>query len=172
MSLRVSCRTQCSRLLWLQCSSHSLTSSSSENIVCAVIFVVIRSISIRDPGGCDWADVLAPLRAISSWYEPLFLFYIFLMCFGVLNVVVGAFVATTQQIAANDPDAAAKYAVWQMESFVHRIRRFFKQADVDRTGASGAPRHVAEVSGSADSPAFLASVGRGWAIMHSASPSA
>jgi len=85
-------------------------------------------------GGCDWGDVVVPLRQMSAMYEPLFLFYIFFMCFGVLNVVVGAFVATTQQIAANDPESAAKYAVGQMENYLHRINGFFKQADVDHTG--------------------------------------
>mmetsp|Transcript_35329 Transcript_35329/g.100626 ORF Transcript_35329/g.100626 Transcript_35329/m.100626 type:complete len:290 (+) Transcript_35329:469-1338(+) len=85
-------------------------------------------------GGCDWSQVLHPLREVSVLYEPFFLFYIFLMCFGVLNVVVGAFVATTQQIASNDPEAAAKYAAWQTESYIHRIRGFFVQADVDHTG--------------------------------------
>mmetsp|Transcript_96384 Transcript_96384/g.278202 ORF Transcript_96384/g.278202 Transcript_96384/m.278202 type:complete len:585 (+) Transcript_96384:77-1831(+) len=85
-------------------------------------------------GGVDWSEVVRPLQAIGGMYEPLFLFYIFLMCFGVLNVVLGAFVATTQQIAMNDPEAAAKYATAQLESYIHRIRGFFKQADVDRTG--------------------------------------
>lgn len=73
-------------------------------------------------------------RQVSDFYEPLFLLYIFFMCFGVLNVVVGAFVATTQQIAANDPEAAARYAVGQVDNYLHRIRGFFRQADVDQTG--------------------------------------
>mmetsp|Transcript_114005 Transcript_114005/g.329326 ORF Transcript_114005/g.329326 Transcript_114005/m.329326 type:complete len:583 (-) Transcript_114005:77-1825(-) len=85
-------------------------------------------------GGCDWADAVRPLGEMSTVYELLFLFYMFFMYFGVLNVVIGAFVATVQQIAASDPETAAKYAASQMEAYIHRIKGFFRQADVDHTG--------------------------------------
>jgi len=98
------------------------------------IYRSIVTLFMSISGGCDWADAVSPLRSLGVTYELLFLLYIFLMSFGVLNILMGAFVATAQQIAASDPDTAAKYAHTQVESYIHRIKGFFKQADVDHTG--------------------------------------
>jgi len=85
-------------------------------------------------GGADWSDPVRVLKKIHPLYEPLFIFYIFFMCFGVLNVVVGAFVATSNQIAADDREAMIKYETERLGRYTERIKGFFKDADVDKSG--------------------------------------
>lgn len=85
-------------------------------------------------GGADWAEMVDPLARVSGIYEPLFIGYIFFMVFGVLNVVVGAFVATTTQIAEEDREAQVKYEMARVEKYTGKIRRFFRDADIDRSG--------------------------------------
>lgn len=85
-------------------------------------------------GGCDWETPLRPLRVMSDVYEYLFVFYIFFMCFGVLNVVIGAFVATTTAIADTDKDTIVQCATEEMDGYTAKIKAFFKAADTDKSG--------------------------------------
>eukprot|EP00928_Gymnodinium_smaydae_P036356 TRINITY_DN25430_c0_g1_i1.p1 TRINITY_DN25430_c0_g1~~TRINITY_DN25430_c0_g1_i1.p1 ORF type:complete len:688 (-),score=118.04 TRINITY_DN25430_c0_g1_i1:76-2139(-) len=85
-------------------------------------------------GGMDWADLCTPLKTIFPIYEYVYVFFIFFMCFGVLNVVVGAFVATTSQIAADDKEALVKSELAKLQKYSERIKGFFLTADVDKSG--------------------------------------
>jgi len=85
-------------------------------------------------GGADWSDPLRALKKIHPVYECLFIFYIFFMYFGVLNVVVGAFVATASQIAADDRDAIVRAETERLSRYTERIKGFFKEADLDHSG--------------------------------------
>mmetsp|Transcript_66581 Transcript_66581/g.159124 ORF Transcript_66581/g.159124 Transcript_66581/m.159124 type:complete len:899 (+) Transcript_66581:70-2766(+) len=85
-------------------------------------------------GGVDWRDALEPLLVLDWWYEPAFLGYIFFMFFGVLNVVIGAFVATTAEIASKDRDAVIQNEMNRIETYREQIRTFFCEADKDHSG--------------------------------------
>merc|ERR1719330_2301087 len=63
-----------------------------------------------------------------------FVFYIFFMYFGVLNVVVGAFVATTAEIALKDKDALVRAETERLKNYTIHIKRFFRAADTDNDG--------------------------------------
>merc|ERR1712014_153386 len=85
-------------------------------------------------GGVDWGDAMKPLANVHPIYGPIFIFYVFVMHFGVLNVVVGTFVATATEIASKDREALVKYEIRQMEGYTNRIKTFFHEADVDNSG--------------------------------------
>mmetsp|Transcript_140332 Transcript_140332/g.448506 ORF Transcript_140332/g.448506 Transcript_140332/m.448506 type:complete len:262 (+) Transcript_140332:1100-1885(+) len=85
-------------------------------------------------GGVDWLDAMKPLVPVWPVYEQAFIFYVFLMNFGVLNVVVGAFVATATEIASKDREAFVKAEIQQLELATHRIKTFFHEADKDNSG--------------------------------------
>merc|ERR1719188_947840 len=85
-------------------------------------------------GGADWSDLVLPLRGINEVYEAMFILYIFFMLFGVLNVVVGAFVATTSQIVDEDKEALVKLEIERFEKYRQRIKGFFREADLDQSG--------------------------------------
>merc|ERR1711957_57776 len=56
------------------------------------------------------------------------------MYFGVLNVVVGAFVATTAEIAQRDKDALVKAENDKLENYTTHVKEFFKTADLNHDG--------------------------------------
>merc|ERR1719203_1120544 len=66
-------------------------------------------------GGEDWKNFMTPLVTMHAAYGPLFIAYIFFMHFGVLNVVVGAFVAKTSDIAAQDQEAVIRDQLSQVD---------------------------------------------------------
>jgi len=82
-------------------------------------------------GGVDWRDVMLPLRDIHDWYEAIFTFYIAFMCFGVLNVVVGAFVASTTEIVTRDKDFMVKRELARLKVLSRDIEKLFQEADAD-----------------------------------------
>jgi len=85
-------------------------------------------------GGIDWYEVSNPLVSVHWLYGPVFFFYVFVMNFGVLNVVVGTFVTSAQEIASKDREALVKFELKQHEVQTRRIKAFFEEADIDKSG--------------------------------------
>lgn len=98
------------------------------------IYRSMVSLFMAITGGADWSDLMEPLREMEVFYESLFLAYIFFMLFGVLNVVVGAFVATTAQIIEGDREVIVRSQMERMAKYKERILGFFREADVDKSG--------------------------------------
>merc|ERR1712137_82913 len=67
-------------------------------------------------------------------YEPTFLFFIFAMFFGVFNVVVGAFVNSTCEIAKQDREFLINAELDLVEAYTRKIKEFFVEADKDKSG--------------------------------------
>lgn len=82
-------------------------------------------------GGVNWGEFLPVIQSASGVYEWLFLFYVFIMYFGVLNVVVGTFAASATEIAARDRDTLVKRELSHMANVTQRIKTFFSEADTD-----------------------------------------
>mmetsp|Transcript_10479 Transcript_10479/g.23800 ORF Transcript_10479/g.23800 Transcript_10479/m.23800 type:complete len:768 (+) Transcript_10479:83-2386(+) len=85
-------------------------------------------------GGLDWENAVQPLREVHWMYEPLYNLYVFFMCLGVLNVVVGWFVATTSDIAAKDRESFVNNEMSRLDQYSRKLRTFFQEADLDRSG--------------------------------------
>jgi len=85
-------------------------------------------------GGVDWKDAINPLRTVHWLYEPAFIFYTFIMLFGVLNVVVASFVENTAQLSRKDESAMIANEMRQVAEHTARIKKFFHEADVDKSG--------------------------------------
>ena len=56
------------------------------------------------------------------------------MLFGVLNVAVGAFVATSSEIASWDKEALVKFETACFENYTRHIQEFYTEADTDKSG--------------------------------------
>jgi len=56
------------------------------------------------------------------------------MVVGVLNVVVGAFVAATVDISAKDRDLIIQSEMTQLRSYLQKVMTFFSEADIDGSG--------------------------------------
>lgn len=85
-------------------------------------------------GGVDWVDRMSPLLQISDIFGPFFMVYIFFMYFGVLNVVIGAFVASTSEIASRDREVCIQQEMQNLQAYRKRIKQFFEDADKDHSG--------------------------------------
>jgi len=85
-------------------------------------------------GGIDWIELKEPLAEVNSIYGWVFLFYIFFMIFGVLNVVVASFVDSASQISRKDRELVTQNEMERQKQYAANIRRFFHEADVDGTG--------------------------------------
>jgi len=85
-------------------------------------------------GGVDWRDAMQPLVAIHWAYEPTFLFFIFFMFFGVLNIVIGAFVTTAGDISKKDRDFLVNAELESVGKYAQKIKDFFAEADNDNSG--------------------------------------
>jgi len=84
-------------------------------------------------GGTDWKTLVTPFESHRN-ITLIFYFFIFFMYFGVTNVVIGAFVATTAEIAQRDRDALVKEQLSRLEGYTARIKTFFREADEDKSG--------------------------------------
>jgi len=96
---------------------------------------VMTSLFMSITGGVDWQDVLRDWREVSWAYGPIFIFFIFVMHFGVLNVVMATFVAATAQIASKDRDQIVKNEIAKMGDYMGKVTEFFKEADSDGSGS-------------------------------------
>merc|ERR1719277_1852379 len=85
-------------------------------------------------GGADWRDAMRPLVSVHPICGPFFVCFIFVMQFGVLNVVVGTFVATASEIASGDRETIVRCELRQHELYRDRLRTFFEEADLDKSG--------------------------------------
>ena len=56
------------------------------------------------------------------------------MFFGVLNVAVGAFVATSSEIASWDKEALVKFETARLENYTRHIQEISADADTDKSG--------------------------------------
>lgn len=68
------------------------------------------------------------------FYAHLLWIYIFLMIFGVINVVIGTFAATAADVAASDRESLTRQQMSNVSAVMNRIRTFFREADKDNSG--------------------------------------
>jgi len=85
-------------------------------------------------GGVDWRDAMDPLMKVHWFYEPTFVGFIFFMFFGVLNIVVGAFVTATAEISKKDRALLVSSEMESSKAYTKKIREFFAEADLDMSG--------------------------------------
>jgi len=94
------------------------------------MFTLFMSIS----GGISWKEPVETLACVHWAYEPAFTFFIFFMFFGVLNIVVGAFVTATGEIAKQDREFLINAELESVEAYTRKIKTFFAEADKDESG--------------------------------------
>jgi voltage-gated sodium channel len=95
----------------------------------------LLSLFMAISGGTDWITLMNPLNEIAWWYGMLFCLYVAVTCYGVLNVMTGIFVESAIGTARMDKDTTIKDELARKDSYMKSIRKLFKEADVDNTGA-------------------------------------
>jgi len=85
-------------------------------------------------GGIDWREAWQALYDIHWLYSCLFIFYIFFMMFGVLNVVIATFVEGASMISRQDRELVTQSELDRKTEESNNIRRFFHDADAENSG--------------------------------------
>ena len=85
-------------------------------------------------GGSEWAIVADPVMRISPFFIVLWVFFVSLMIFGVLNILTGIFVDAALSAAQNDRDSIIEQEVSEKESTVGTLRMLFHKVDSDGSG--------------------------------------
>jgi hypothetical protein len=84
-------------------------------------------------GGDDWSNVQRPLETASSAYGALYVIYIAIMVFGVLNVITGIFVEGAIQKARSDKELAMASEMEKNKSTMKQLMYLFKELDEDHS---------------------------------------
>lgn len=85
-------------------------------------------------GGVSWEEVVRPLKAISTAWVFVFLFYIAFTYFAVLNVVTGVFCQSAIDSAQNDQSMVLQSILATKQANIDKIRHLFEKIDVEETG--------------------------------------
>jgi hypothetical protein len=85
-------------------------------------------------GGMDWQEVYSPLLEVSGPAAIVFLFYIFFVTFGVMNVVTGAFVDSMRLVSQRDSELVIEDEMNRAHMFKVDVTKIFEHADKDRSG--------------------------------------
>merc|ERR1712129_60729 len=82
-------------------------------------------------GGLDWRDAADPLTAVGSPYYVLFLFYISVLYIAVLNVLIGMFCESAQQVAMRDEETMIQDENVSEDLYKANVRKLFGLLDKD-----------------------------------------
>ncbi|CAJ1420926.1 unnamed protein product [Effrenium voratum] len=85
-------------------------------------------------GGVSWEEVVRPLKAISTAWVFVFLFYIAFTYFAVLNVVTGVFCQSAIDSAQNDQAMVLQSIQANKQAHIEKIRNLFQAIDTEETG--------------------------------------
>jgi len=99
------------------------------------IFKCMMSLYMAITGGSDWAPLAEPLLEIGEAYYFLFLFYIALLSFAILNVLTGIFAEQATEVRKADQENIIHEEMERDQSCKKDIRRLFNEIDKDRSGS-------------------------------------
>ncbi|CAJ1342823.1 unnamed protein product [Effrenium voratum] len=98
------------------------------------LFETMLSLFMSIAGGVSWEDVVAPLKAISTMWVVVYLFYVSFTVFAVLNVVTGVFCQTAIESAQHDHALAVQNALANKEAHLHKINTLFNKLGGEESG--------------------------------------
>jgi len=85
-------------------------------------------------GGEDWGVYLRVLEEVSVGYSVLFVLYMMLMVFGVLNVITGIFCENAMAQARADFEVARGEEMRRSDKTAKMLARLFRELDAEMTG--------------------------------------
>lgn len=89
-------------------------------------------------GGKDWDDLLTPLRDVSHVYQFMFLLYICVMLFGIMNVITAVFCENASHIAQVDKELVIQDEMRRQHEEKKQIKEFFSFVDSNEDGTMSA----------------------------------
>merc|ERR1719456_1672778 len=86
-------------------------------------------------GGRNWGEVIDPLFDVSAAYALLFLAFISITFFGVLNIVTAIFVDSALQSQQHHKDLLIQENVIKKQLYRQHLEDVFKEIDQDGSGS-------------------------------------
>eukprot|EP00928_Gymnodinium_smaydae_P081708 TRINITY_DN65184_c0_g1_i1.p1 TRINITY_DN65184_c0_g1~~TRINITY_DN65184_c0_g1_i1.p1 ORF type:complete len:814 (+),score=175.48 TRINITY_DN65184_c0_g1_i1:62-2443(+) len=122
------------------------------------LLYMLLSLFMSISGGMDWWEFGKPFMEIHWFYGVFFVLYIFIMTFGVLNIITGIFCEAAAEIANSDRDLVVGAEIERQHSYVNSLKELFMELDKDRSGTIGFPEFQ-EALREEKSQAFFATLG-------------
>lgn len=85
-------------------------------------------------GGADWADVMRPLEHMGAWMKYIFVIYIVVMVFGIMNILIGVFSTKALSSTALDRDLVVQNQTQSLTEFLVTVKDIFEEMDKSHTG--------------------------------------
>merc|ERR1740123_2888612 len=85
-------------------------------------------------GGLEWKQAAWPMVELGWVNAVLWMFYIFFMIFGMLNVLTGIFVDAAFQAMNSDRDNIIQTQIEEKHSLINLIKGVFQTSDTDGSG--------------------------------------
>merc|ERR1740121_540705 len=85
-------------------------------------------------GGIDWKDIYAHWSKLDPLYGCVFVIYVSIMIFGVLNVVVATFIKATMENVARNRTQLIFQEMEKLEDYAQKVGQFFMEADANDSG--------------------------------------
>ncbi|CAK0828235.1 unnamed protein product [Prorocentrum cordatum] len=97
--------------------------------------VTLTSISLYQgiSGGVDWAQLMEPLLLLPGRYTVLLMAYVFMMMFGVLNIIASLFVECVYHVAKDDYQERVRSEILEQKRWSDHLRNLFYEADQDES---------------------------------------
>jgi len=87
--------------------------------------LAMESLFCAITGGFDWQEAMIPLKVVSIYYGPVFLFYVSFVVIGVMNILTGIFVENANHIASVDRDLVIDDQIEKIAETRSAIRQIF-----------------------------------------------
>lgn len=121
MRSTIDCNTEFSS--WVDCSTFF-------GSMPATMYTLVQVITLE-----SWSQVIArPVLQVQPIYFVVFLLFLFLTTFGMLNIIVGVIVENTLNAAKQNQDLQEKRAQKQLRKDLQALKIVFEEADSDGSG--------------------------------------
>eukprot|EP00929_Paragymnodinium_shiwhaense_P112534 TRINITY_DN80791_c0_g1_i1.p1 TRINITY_DN80791_c0_g1~~TRINITY_DN80791_c0_g1_i1.p1 ORF type:complete len:753 (-),score=147.97 TRINITY_DN80791_c0_g1_i1:396-2654(-) len=85
-------------------------------------------------GGADWGEIYEALRPLPLEYRLVFLAFVTLTVFALVNVIMAVFVENAMQRSQNDREFLVQQELETKLEFVAQMQRLFEELDTNRSG--------------------------------------
>jgi len=94
----------------------------------------VLSLSMSTTGGEDWIRVASPLRQVGGFFYALFLLYIAIFVFVVMNIINSIFLESILSHAERDHQLIIETQMEKKEEYVANLQIIFQDMDIDGDG--------------------------------------
>merc|ERR1712083_609476 len=98
------------------------------------LWQTIYSLYMAVSGGLNWGYILDPLHNVGAFSVFMFLLFISISIFGVLNIVTSVFVESAMQCTQYYKDLLMQEKARRAEVYTSHMLTIFRQMDTDRSG--------------------------------------